>query len=83
MTAVEPPRVYFRRGAWYVEVDSPLSRGELDAVVRFAVAVNEDRWRSARPGEERERLGRALEVLRAGTITQVARTNYVEIAIDG
>lgn len=71
----DPLRVAWNEalGGWYVEVPVILTRNMLRAVGQYAAKIQEDRWRGMRPGDERDRLGRALNDLRAGRIRQVIR----------
>ena len=79
-----PLRTYHdaQKGIWFVEVDSPLPPGALRPISAYMFRVNHDRWLSMRHGDERERLGKALQELKEGKIQQVVKKKSFEIGFD-
>jgi hypothetical protein len=49
------------------------------AIAEWAYKMNHDKWRSMRPGDQKDRLGNALVHLRAGELKQVIKEKYFEI----
>lgn len=69
------PVHYMDGVGWIAEPAFYLNKFQLDAVRRYTYKVNLDRWRCMMPGDQKDRVWKALEELKAGKLTQVPPKN--------
>jgi len=75
-----PLRVYYNAEfGWCIDVPTPVSAAMIRAAAEWSYKMNLDKWRSMRPGDQKDRLGAALPSLREGKIRQVIKERYFEI----
>jgi hypothetical protein len=55
---------------WIIDVDEPISEMALANARSFIYKINRERYVSMRPGDAKDRVGRALQSLKAGKIQQ-------------
>jgi hypothetical protein len=56
---------------WVAEPDFWLNPFQMQAVVRFTYKVNHDRWLSMKPGDQKDKVWKALQELQTKGVTQM------------